>query len=91
VRIFAHNTSHALHPAARQGDAQQMTMKPGTRIETLGTAAFGTFPGVAPERARVVKPRAENLPLPGPGWHIVQYETGGKLCMHESGFRVISN
>ena len=57
-------------------------MKPGTRIETLGQHA---------ERARICRPRPENLPLPGPGWHIVRFEAGGKLCVHESRFRVIDN
>lgn len=60
-------------------------------IEMHGTPAFPGFPGVAPERAHVVKPRKCELPLPGPGWHIVLFATGGKLCVHESGFRVIDN
>ena len=25
------------------------------------------------------------------GWHIVKFADGGKLCAHESGFRVIDN
>jgi hypothetical protein len=68
-----------------------MTLKPGTRIETLGTPAFAGFPGVSPEPMKIARPRAENLPLPGPGWHIVQFEDGGKMCMHESRFRVTDN
>lgn len=61
-------------------------MKPGTRIETISR-----WPTVAPERARIVRPRAENLPLPGDGWHIVRLNAGGKVCIHESNFRVIDN
>lgn len=68
-----------------------MTLHPGTRIELHGTPAFGGFPGVAPEQAKIAKPRAENLPLPGIGWHIVKFADGGKLCIHESRFRVIDN
>ena len=67
-------------------------LQPGTRIETKGTPAFAGFPGVSPERAKIAKPRAENLPLPGPGWYIVQFEGDrAKLCMHESSFRVVDN
>lgn len=25
------------------------------------------------------------------GWHIVEFSTGGRLCVHETGFRVIDN
>lgn len=66
-------------------------LKTGTRIEFHGTPAMGSFPAVSPERARIVKPRAESLPLPGPGWHVVQFEDGGKLCAHESRFHVVDN
>jgi len=67
-------------------------LKPGTRIELHGRPAvpsFG-FPGVAPERATIVKPRKVNLPM-RPGYHLVQFADGGKLCVHESGFRVVDN
>ena len=66
-------------------------MKYPTRIELHGTPVFAGFPGVAPELAMVVRPRKENLPMPGPGWHVVRFADGGKLCVHESGFRVIDN
>jgi len=68
-----------------------MDLKPGTRCETIGTPAIGGFPAVHPERLMICRPRKENLPLPGPGWHIVKFEDGGKLCMYESRFRVTSN
>jgi hypothetical protein len=67
-----------------------MTLKHGTRIETHGFPAFGGYPAVEPEQLTVVKPRADEA-VPGPGWHIVRFANGGKLCMHESRFRVISN
>ena len=66
-------------------------MKHGTRIEFYGTPAFPGFPGVKPEAARIVRPRSCELPLPGCGWHIVQFADGGKLCAHESRFRVTDN
>ena len=69
-------------------------MKYGTRIETHGMPAFPGFPGVSPERARIMKPRkGESVPThAGPGWHLVQFDSdGGRLCMHESRFRVIDN
>jgi hypothetical protein len=68
-----------------------MTLRPGTRCETHGTPAMGGFPAVPSEPLTICKPRAENLPLPGPGWHIVRYADGGKACMHESRFRVVDN
>jgi hypothetical protein len=66
-------------------------LKPGTRIEFHGTPAMGGFPAVPPEQAKIARPRAENLPLPGPGWHVVTFSDGGKLCAHVSRFRVIDN
>lgn len=67
------------------------TFKPGTRCETLGFPAMGGFPAVAPERLVICRPPKSALPLPGPGWHVVQFAGGGKLCAHESRFRVIDN
>lgn len=66
-------------------------MPHSTRIELHGTPAMGGFPAVPPEQAVIVKPRRENLPLPGPDWHIVKFADGGKLCVHASRFRVIDN
>lgn len=67
-----------------------MTLKAGTRIELRGTPAFSGFPGVAPELAVICKPRKSQTP-PSPDWHIVQFADGGKLCVHETSFRVIDN
>lgn len=66
-------------------------LKPGTRCETKSFPALGGFPGVAPEPITICKPRAENLPLPGPDWFIIQFADGGKACMHKSNFRMIDN
>lgn len=66
------------------------TLKAGTRIETHGCPAMGSFPGVAPERLVICKPRKSQLPLE-PDWYIVKFADGGKLCMHTSRFRVVDN
>ena len=71
-----------------------MTIKAGTRIELHGTPAIpGFFPGVAPEKATIARWTAASGPRGGKmeGWHIVKFADGGKLCVHESGFRVIDN
>lgn len=62
----------------------------GTRIELRGTPSCGGFPGVAPEMATI----ARWTKISGPrmdGWHIVKFLDGGKLCIHESGFRIVDN
>lgn len=63
-------------------------MKNGTRIEVQGWAMNGTTTW---EPAVIAKPRKVNLPLPGAGWHLVKFSDGGKLCIHESRFRVTDN
>ena len=67
-----------------------MTLKRGTRIEMHGTPAFPGFPGVAPERATIAPWRKISGPRMD-GWHIVRFDDGGALCVHESRFRVIDN
>lgn len=69
-----------------------MTLRSGTRIELHGTPAVPSlgFPGVAPERAHVAHWTAISGPRK-PGWHIVRFADGGKLCVHEANFRVIDN
>ena len=57
----------------------------GTRIETISK-----WPGVPTEHAKIARPRRGES-VPGPGWHIVEFQDGGRLCMHESRFRVIAN
>jgi hypothetical protein len=66
-------------------------LKPGTRCETKGFPGGGGFMAVAPEPITICKPRKVSLPLPGPDWYIVQFADGGKLCMHETSFRVVDN
>lgn len=74
------------------------TLKTGTRIELRGKPALPGFPGVAPEMATIARWTAVNGPIKNHireggegGWHIVKFADGGKLCVHESGFRVIDN
>lgn len=69
-------------------DTSKSLLKPGTRIEMNGFPAVGGFAAVAPEMATIAQPRKEELPLPE-GWHIVKFAGGGKLCVHETSFRVI--
>lgn len=67
------------------------TLRPGTRIETEGCPAMGGFGAVPPEPAVIVKPRAQNLPIPGPGYHLVKFADGARLFVHQTGFRVVDN
>jgi hypothetical protein len=64
------------------------TIKAGTRIEVSGTALDWSPTW---EAATIARPRAENLPFPGEGWHLVRFADGGKLCIHQSRFRVVDN
>ena len=63
-------------------------IKTGTRIELNGTPSLG----VPPEMATIAKwgkksgPRENML-----GWHIVKFNDGGSLMVHESRFRIIDN
>jgi hypothetical protein len=66
-------------------------LKSGTRVELRGTPPIlGWFPGVVPEIAVVVRWTVTNGNKV-PGWHIVKFADGGKLCVHESNFRVVDN
>lgn len=69
-----------------------LPLKPGTRIELRGQPAFPGFPGVEPEAARIGRWTAANGRRDTmPGWHIVTFSDGGRLCVHETRFRVIDN
>lgn len=63
-------------------------LKAGTRIETRSSQ---------PERATIARWTATNGPIKNHvsptngGWHIVRFEDGGRLCVHETGFRLIDN
>ncbi|MCK1479358.1 hypothetical protein IVB27_32610 [Bradyrhizobium sp. 197] len=60
-------------------------LKTGTRIEF-----FVSHPQGRNEMATI----ARWTKVSGPrmdGWHIVKFADGGKLCVHETGFRVIDN
>ena len=65
-------------------------MKAGTKIEMHGFPAFAGFPGVAPEQATIARWTAKNGPRKD-GWHIVKFQDGGSLCVHESRFRVLAS
>lgn len=67
------------------------TIKTGTRIEVFNA------PSVGPELATIGRWTKANgsiknhvSPTNG-GWHVIRFDDGGKLLMHESGFRIISN
>ena len=65
-----------------------MTIKAGTHIEMLNAL------GVSPEMAVIARWRTATNGERGKfgdGWHIVRFQDGGKLCVHESSFRVIDN
>jgi len=67
------------------------TLKTGTRIELHGTPAIeGIFPGVPAEMAVIARWTAISGPRDTmPGWHIVKFSNGGKLCIHETRFRIV--
>jgi hypothetical protein len=67
-----------------------VTLRPRTRIETLGTPAMGGFAAVPPEPGIICKPR-RGEGTPGPDWHLVAFDDGARLCLHETRFRVVSN
>ena len=49
-------------------------MQIGTKVRTLYQFS---------ETAVIVKPRKENLPLPGPDWFIIRWDSDGKkACCH---------
>lgn len=70
-------------------------LKAGTRIETLGTNGIGGSPAVAPETGRIGRwgniHGETNCARPGgeAAWHVVIFDRGGTILMHESSFRVI--
>jgi hypothetical protein len=60
----------------------KQTLKAGTRIEINGLPA--------PARATIDRWPTALGPI-FKGWHIVKFADGGKLCVHESRFRVIDS
>lgn len=49
-------------------------MQPGTKVRTLYEFSAS---GV------IVRPRAANLPMPGPDWRLVRFDDDrGQLCIH---------
>lgn len=55
-------------------------MTPGTKVRTLYQHS---------ETGTLVRPRNVNLPMPGPDWFIIQFDSDGKKsCIHRSMFAV---
>ena len=63
------------------------TLKAGTKIEMHGNAELATIARWT-KRNGAIKNHVS--PTNG-GWHVVRFEDGGSLCVHEEAFRVISN
>lgn len=61
-------------------------LRTGTRIEVRGLALDWTEVWHPAKIAR--QPKGG---YPVPGYWVVQYDDGGRLAAHESGFRVVSN
>ena len=52
----------------------------GTKVRTLYHHS---------ETATIVKPRKANLPLPGPDWYLIKFDSdGGKACIHRNMFAI---
>ena len=62
-------------------------LKAGTIIELRGTPSLGVNPEIARIGRWSVKRNGPRMD----GWHIVKFDDGGRLCVHESNFRVVSN
>lgn len=60
----------------------KQSLKTGTRIEF-----FVSHPQGRNETATIARWTKVSGPL-REGWHIVKFADGGKLCVHESNFRV---
>ena len=62
-----------------------MTYRPNDPVEILG---FDLGLGETWEAAKVVKPRASELPKPGPDWHMIRFTADkAKLYVHETRLR----
>jgi hypothetical protein len=62
------------------------THRPGTKVTVKGSPAIYGYPGTPDEVVTIARPRANQLPLPGPGWVVVTFADKGQLCVHESRF-----
>lgn len=51
---------------------------------TIGTPACGGFPGVSPERIKVLRRADVRTSIPNDPWYVVRFDDGGKVCMHAS-------
>ena len=60
-----------------------MQLKPGTRVHICAYVG-PTFEPDWSEKGTIRKPRAANLPMPGPDWYIVEFDGCGALCVHRN-------
>jgi len=52
----------------------------GTKVRTLYQHS---------ETGTIIKPPKVSLPLPGPDWYVIKFDSdGGRLCIHRSMFAV---
>lgn len=77
---------HRSNRQARRRGTQmtKQSIKAGTKVEFLVSHPQGRN-----EIASIARWTKVNGPMQQ-GWHIVQFASGSKLCVHESGFRVIA-
>lgn len=62
------------------------TLKTGTRIEVIGFDVLGNWTFEPAIIARAVASQVRPS-----GYHLVRFADGGKLCVHETRFRVTDN
>lgn len=67
------------------------TIKAGTRIEFFVSHPQGRNELASIARWTKANGAVANHVREHGGWHIVKFEGGGKLCVHETGFRVVDN
>ena len=67
------------------------TLKAGTRIEFFVSHPQGHHELATIARWTSVNGPVKNHVRGNAGWHIVKFGDGGRLCVHETGFRIIDN
>lgn len=65
------------------------TIKAGTRIDFL--TSEGSEPAKIARWTKVNGPIKNHVSPTNGGWHIVEFPHGGRLCVHETNFRVTDN
>lgn len=68
-----------------RSDQRRETMPKRNRYYwTKGTPACGGFPGVSPERIKILRRAHGVTGIASDLWFIVRYDDGGRICMHAS-------